>query len=299
MEKLREFLHDELCRENNRFAIPFIEKYIEKCDSHTIVSLGIVLINYVYVSADLHKKRIPSMDFVKNIATRINVVLRYFAYEGEPLVFWVLPARVPRKYPNDDELLAPIHINGAYTYRDGRPPRIFVYRCEEMAKVMLHETCHHLAMHSVHWSGTARLCREFGVNNDDNMVQVNEAVVEFWAEILQCCFVATETGKNVATLVKKEIHHGISKTKKLLAHQQKMPGGIWREHTNAFSYIVWRTILLYFYRDFITQHVLPYDTAVVTEFIINKFKDDKFQHALKIASFPRNNNMRMTIYGDK
>lgn len=292
---VKAYLREELCNEENRFNMPFLESYIDRCDQHDIIQDRKVIIHYVYPRREA--KHIPSVAYMRKIADRINVLLELYQYNNtnHDFTFWVLPTRERRKFPKKGELFGPIHINGAYTYVNSEPPKIFVYRCEEIAKVMIHELCHHLPMHSHLWYGTIRLCREFGLA-DALSTSPNEAVIEFWAEILHCAFISGSV-KNVATLVHDEIQHGLSKTRKLLEHKKKLGGGPWHENTNAFSYIVWRTVLLYFYRDFLKLH-MPYDTEKVTDFLITKFHDPQFQRDLKKAPLPRNNDMRMTVHGD-
>lgn len=293
IDKVKAYLTNELCDDDNRFLVPFVESYIARCDLHNVIKEGHVVIHYVLPRREA--KFVPSVAYMNTIATRINILLKIYEYAGETMTFWVLPIREPRRFPKDGELFQPIHINGAYTYRDAGPPRIYVYRCEEMAKVMIHEVCHHLPMHSPYWSGNARLCHEFDIA-DYSKTLPNEAVIEFWAEILHCAFIGRHI-EHVATLIDQEVEHGLSKSRKLLEYKKKLGGGPWNEHTNAFSYVVWRTVLLYFYKDFLKLS-MPYDTDMVSDFIIERFRDPNFQRDLWNAPLPRTRDMRMTVNGD-
>jgi hypothetical protein len=74
---------------------------------------------------------------------------------------------------------------------------------------------------------------------------------------------------------------------------------MWVERTNAFSYIVLRTICLFFLDDFLLLEV-PYTSAKVTDFIIQKFTTPEFQEALRKVRVPDKDkqHMRMTRFGD-
>lgn len=278
--------------------MPFVQEYIRSCDTYEFVTVGLASAYYVYPKTEATK--IPSSLFIRKIMSRIDRLLRMFKIEKQ-LTYFLLPIRAPRRFPKNGEICEAKHINGAYTYPTSG--EVYLFRCEEMAKVALHEACHHLPVHSQHWSisGTQRLCNAFGIDPNSTTL-ANEAIVEFWAEIFHCLSLSSEYRVPVDILLRKEISHGLSKTKKLLAYQRKYFGDKWRENTNAFAYIVFRTIILYHYIEFANMFPAlrssPYDTDAISDFLITKFQDANFTRAIKETRISTKGDMRMTVFGD-
>lgn len=298
MIEIGKYLEAELCDEGNRFLVPFVRSYIHKCDTHEIVKSGRVTINYVYPASDKYK--IPPLLFIRKLAKRIDTLLSMprWQFKREKLVYYILPALEPRQFPTDKEIIEPRHINAAYTYVNDDV--IFIYRRDELGKTAIHEACHHLLVHTHEWRSEKDLYKAFNISMTDGHTDIrpNEAVVEFWAEMIQCCFIASDFGIPIEDLVECEIRHGLLKTKKILSFQSRvMPNGKWKEHTHAFSYIVLRTVLLYFYKEFM-EIPMPYNDRIITEFMIEKFNSATFQDALKRTKLTKSKDLRMSVFGD-
>jgi hypothetical protein len=216
------------------------------------------------------------------------------------LDYVLVPYDHDRKVPKGTPF-SPENINGAYTY----PSRgkVFVYRYEEFPKVFLHETCHHLSFHTDHWDTVAlmKLYQAFSINPQgcplrcSTDILPNEAVVEAWAEIYHLKFMAHELGVSFGDLLKKEVQHALSQSKKVLEYQKKNYP-LWKESTHTFSYVVLRTILLAHWHEF-AKLPLPYNTVDVTNFMITKYNEPSFQSHLDAARV-RSDSMRMTYFGD-
>lgn len=295
---LKTHLEGELCRDDNRFMLTAVRDYIQSCDTYETVVVGCVTAYYVYPKKEVTK--IPSNFFIRKVMSRVNRLLDIFKIE-KTLTYFILPIRTPRRFPRNGEVCKAKHINGAYTYRNSG--KVYLFRCEEMAKVAVHEACHHLMIHTEHWSisGNHRLYTTFGIDPACTLL-ANEAVIEFWAEIFHCLFLSSEHHVPVEVLVEKEVSHALQKAKKLLAYKQKHFGDNWREETNAFAYIVLRAVLLYHHTEFTSMFPAfrnePYDTNAITDFLIRKYQDSGFERAMKHAVVPRKNDMRMTVFGD-
>jgi hypothetical protein len=297
-KELKDHLKTELCADDSKYTLPDIDAFIDECDCHYKVSRkGNVIINYIYPS---NSEEIIPLPLIRKVATRISIVLSQFGFSGAPLEYFLLPLKVNRTFPRVGEAFAPKHINGAYTYRTNR--KIYLYRAEEFPKVALHEACHHLPFHTDSWDARALMKLYTTLNIDSagcpyqctTQILPNEAVVEFWAEILHMCFLHAEYKVPLYELLQKEIDHGLLKSSMILQHQRRsFPK--WKEDTHAYSYVVLRTVLLAHFDEFM-QLTYPYDSRVVTDFMISKFRSPMFNKML-----PRTNgsaDMRMTVFGD-
>jgi hypothetical protein len=217
------------------------------------------------------------------------------------LTFFVVPFSEPRKFPKNGSPFGPQHINGGYTYPAKKT--IFIYRYEELPKVLLHETCHHLPLDTFHsWDHTSlmRIYSFFNIDKEGCSVSCttnitpNEAIVEFWAEYFHCKFLSDEYNIPFIHLWEAEIRHALMKTKKVLQYQKKYYP-LWKEDTHAYSYVVLRTILMCFWREFI-QIKIPYDVNEISNFFMKHY-----QPMLQLVSQVKTKNttdMRMTLLGD-
>lgn len=288
---LRVALEKELCSDDNRFGMDGIKDYIRRCDVHRQVTSGKrVRIHYIYPRTE--EAFIPPLLYVQKMAKRIGIVIAKYRPKLH-LEYFILPMLTPRKFPR--RMVEPKHINGGYTYVTDN--KVYIYRCEEMAKVAIHEACHHLPMHVDTWpsASTRTLMQEFRVATE---LLPNEAIVECWARLLQCSCIATEYEIPINILYKKELEHSVAMTKRLLAHQQAhFKNGMWQETSNAFCYIVFTSVLLAHCEEFL-RFSIPYDPAQLTAFIIDKFYGDTYQALLRETPAYAGDSMRMTVFGD-
>jgi hypothetical protein len=297
---VKAYLLYEVCDSNdNRFSISGLRPYIESCDTHDVIthSTKRIVVNYVYPRKDMQNKKIPPIRFLQSLLHRVTILSEYFGVDVPMHTVYIMPSLFPRVFPcaRKNEVFEPKHINGGYTYM--RDKTIFIYRCEELAKVFIHEICHHMPIHIPFFdtNATKKIATFFNIQST---LLVNEAVVEFWARLMHCKMLAKKYHIPFGMLIQKEIEHSISHTKRVLEYKDKVLGSAWNEHTNAFSYIVLTSVLLTFYKEFIR---IPYpyvSSDHIAQFILDKFTSQAYQRRLRSVSVPRDTSCRMTVFGD-
>jgi hypothetical protein len=233
----------------------------------------------------------------------------YLKY-SHALEYWLMPTRALKKMPHKGDVITPNNMNSGYTYPSNK--KVFIYRCEEAPKVLLHETLHHSCYHKDAWPTQAvmELYKQFyidrkGCSSECNTSLLpNEAVVEFWAEMYHLSFLSLEYNIPFGQLLEKERAFAVYQARKILEHQKTMEGQLWRESSHAFSYIVLRSLLL-FAAEEVQKIPAPYDQHALRRLctlMIDTFHSKKYQDALatKRRMFKpfRDETLRMTYFGD-
>jgi hypothetical protein len=287
------FLQKEFAQSKFTLSSDIIGPFIHDSSStHIILKVGQITFNCVGPKNDL-----PPVLLLLRIIKRCLCILNIFKIE-KSYTLWLLPIHYPRFFPNDRNV-QPENINGGYTYMNGTT--IFVYRFEECAKVFLHEILHH-SIFDTHFkwnSEQINRIKSLCSIHADVVLNVNEAIIEFWAVFFETCFVSFEYALPVKMLVKKEQEWSFKQSQKMLHFQkQHFEKGEWKETTNAYCYIILKSILLLNYADFIRLQ-LPYSTETLCNFIIDNSSVilKEKQKNLKLKNIT-DSSMRMTMFGD-
>lgn len=197
-----------------------------------------------------------------------------------------------RTFPKKNKFIKFENINGGYTSINSN--EIFIVRHEEYPKVILHEIIHHNPLiHSDKWKkkNIIKLKKHFNIDSKTDL-EPNEAIVEFWATIMHLYFISIENNLNIKKLLKDEIKYSLFKSNQLLNHLD----GKWNEETNAYCYIIFKTIMLYNLKDFMKIYHFPYDDTKITDFLIKHSK----LPIIKKNPFNKipDESLRMMIYSD-
>lgn len=269
--------------QRSRFKTPEIFDYLAAAKYKYIYGAAPITIQII---ADESTHIEPTL--VRKVLRR---ALALYAFTGatKPLKIIWIPCAARRHMPAAGELMAAEHINGGYTYMNG--DTIYIYRYEEFAKVLIHEILHHTYFDAgrLNWP-VDELRRVFNIAPETPLVP-NEAVVETWAELFQLIFISIETEIPLETLIEAEANHALCQTAKLLAHAGAAP---WRERTNAFSYIVFRTIFLCHLPEFIGA---PRDPTAYIKILIDGWRSAQFQEWLT-RSQPIGCDLRMSAFNN-
>lgn len=187
---------------------PFVYREIKQLLKRKFKTLteGALTVHYIPVKGLTTTK----MQLYLQRAVHVHTVLDI----KKPLVFWIIPTSVPRLFPGPGEAVSEKHINGGYTYLSGN--NIYIYRYEDLPKVMLHEVIHHSKLNT----NTA----------------YNEAIVEFWTVIFHLLAVNKE-------LFEEELQWSLYLCKRLETHTGDV--------SYAYNYIYIKTCLLFFKDTFI------------------------------------------------
>lgn len=296
--QLLRYLDSEFHADDSKYTLEELRYFIPLCKNMAKIELALVKMTYVYP-----KEESGDLILFQKVATRINNLLARFGFTADPaLEFYIIPLDSPRSFPKNGEMFGVNHINGAFTYRKNR--KIFIFRREEWPKVAIHEACHHLPIHTEVWDPQSlmRIYDAFNIDKDGcpyncttNIIP-NEAIIEYWAEIVHLKCISKEYNIPFKMLLEKETKHALCKAAKILRYQkQHFP--LWKEDTHSFSYVVLRAVILYYHGKF-QKIKYPYDSRQLTDFIINHFNNRQFQRDLLACKIQHNNNMRMTVFGD-
>jgi hypothetical protein len=161
--------------------------------------------------------------------------------------------------------LTKININSAFTYLN--KPDIYIFRKEEMGKVMFHEIIHHIPeIHSqFKESNINRLKEHFNIKTLH--IDPNESIVEFWATIMFLKQISNETQKDFFELYLEELKYSLYKSYQIFK-LQKQNNYVWLDYTHVYCYIIFKTIIMYNLPEFQKIYTFPYNDDVITDFLI-------------------------------
>lgn len=194
---------------------------------------------------------------------------------------------ISRYLPNKGSI-EPKHINGGFTSNQGRS--IFILRLEEFSKVILHELLHHSYIDKGLNFNNDSICmlkKTFNISQDTMLIP-QEAVIEFWATIFHCLFMSYDYNLSFKSLIEIEKHWSICQSQKIIKKQNNT---YWKETTNCFVYIVFKTIFLINYEKMLNMSI-PYNTYELTKFLLEHQKDIKYSNN-KLKSTRKHNSLRM------
>ena len=169
--------------------------------------------------------------------------------------------------------------------------------------MILHEVLHHSKLHT-DWKAKQwmRLYDFLEIDqkecptNCQTVLQPNEAIIEVWAIYYQCMFLAYEKQKSFKEIYQEELEWSLYQTKRLLKYHQTYFSKGWIEDTHAYSYIVLKTCL-WFYWDAFSKLKIPYKDRIVTNFIIQHLSEAKFHIAIQKSKNYRSKSFCMTRLG--
>ena len=230
---------------------------------------------------------------VKDIVHLKRTIIRMYLMKGlfqmkQNYNFYIIMNPLKRKLPKK-EIMDTKHVNGGFTYVNRN--NIFVIRKEDYDKVLIHELLHHNNfIHHEEWKpeNILRLKKHFNIRHDCELLP-NEAVIEVLACFINTVFYAIEFGTDFEELLRKEQAYSLTIAKKTLHFQNGKP---WYERTNAFCYIILKTIMYLHIDKFLKIYRYKNDTDM-TEFLIrystSLYKDI---HTFK----PKNASLKQTIF---
>ncbi len=236
------------------FTFDEITIFINKCNYYKIIEYFNIKLTILY-----DKKSAFNASFFNEIIKRL------YKIANKPLNYYILLSPFKRYLPDKHNIIRPININGGYTYINGN--NIYVYRLEELPKVLLHETIHHLI--DVKWKDNNLIKLKEAFNIDEKTVLYpNEAVIELFATILQLYFVSNYNCNKLKKLIKEEINYSRYKCYQILNLLNKK----WYEKTNSYCYIIFKTILLINFKKYMSQEKYIFNDDYITDFLIQNKK---------------------------
>ena len=289
----RKMLISELTK--SKYSLKEITDFIKNSANVVVLTSEFITINCLEPGANTGCLPVP-MITLENIMRRVMCTLR-LCKEEKSMIFWIVPCDAIKEFPSPGQLVTPENVNSAFTYTSG--DTVFVYRKEELPKVVLHETLHHVCCidSQLIWTQEQleRMFTIFNINRQ-TILRPNEAIVETWAELLHMAFIATHYGLNFSMIYEKELQWSLIQAKRILAKQGKN-GATWREHTHAFSYYVIKSLFLFSPDAFLEASDLG-DMSNIVALAKRVFISEDYARAIHNAALPRHKCFRMTLYGD-
>lgn len=268
------------------FVFPQITKYINKCKKYIIINFFNINLHIIYKN-----------DNEINISSLLKTIKRCYTLSkiyklSKIFNIYILMSPYKRFIPNTG-IIKPVHINGGFTYTNSN--EIFISRKEEYSKVILHEMIHHITnINNDNWDidNINKLKKHFNISNKTKLIP-NEAVVELWASIYNILFISFEYKIPYKILLYKELECTLNQSYKLKLFQKNKE---WVENTNAYCYVIFKTILLYNFKKLMKTYKYPYDIDAITSFLI---KNSTLPVIKKnISKYRNNNSLCMMLFSD-
>jgi len=268
---------------DSRFCPKLTNDYLKSCDNYTLITSEQSPIKY-----HIFKNSVASTDSLSNIidsyiqATTIN---KFFNINKHFDIYIIL-SPFKRFFPKSHcAKITADNINGGFTNINNK--EIFILRLEEYQKVILHEIMHHSYINNMNWNknNINLLKTHFKISNN-TWLEPNEAIIELYATILNSLFVSIKYNIPFKIILNKELEYSLQLCQNIKDKHYTMK--LWHEDTNAYCYIIFKTILLKNYNKLKIN--IPYDTNYITAFLINNdipyIKSPKQSHkSLKIMKF--------------
>jgi hypothetical protein len=271
---------------NGRYIFKKITTYIKNSKKYIILTYKNIKLHIIYKkSNDIIIQHLIKTIMRSYTLTKIN------NYSHITFNIYVLMAPYKRFIPKKG-IIDTEHINGGFTrLTDYHNQDIFISRKEEYSKVILHEIIHHFKhINNENWdtNNILKLKKHFKISSVTTL-NPNEAFVELWATLYYILFISYEYKLNYKILLKKELNNSLSQSYKLLLFNKN---NYWKEKTNSYCYIIFKTILLYNFNQLEKIYAYPYDTYKMTDFLI------KYSKLPQYCDNINNRSLRMMILSD-
>ena len=211
------------------------------------------------------------------------------------------------------EILSYDNANSAVTSSCSSSNEICIFREEEMFKVFIHETFHAFNLDfSLHMKGThiQQMKTLFKIKSDFN---IYETYAESWAEIINIVFLSGDY-EIFNKMIQTEIAFSLHQMNTVLNYMGLDYSDIvsanafhkYKEETNVFCYYVLKSIVLFYWSDFIEfcggSFKYAKNVDEFTHFIREKYMDSEFMNAVDASKMNtmnmvrKMNTMRMSLW---
>jgi len=242
----------------------------------------------------LLKKIVKIIELFKNISCK----------DSPNVYIWLLPLKKTLPSASEEKSLNPININSGMS--DGR--NIYIWRIEECCKVLVHELIHHYELDfgqifDDNLNNISKMvCKSINLKNKN--INLNEAYTEALATIVMC-IIESNSIISMKDLLLKNLQLAMTNAAKILnyfgyksAQELFVKNNIlFRETTNAFSYYIIKSLLLYKihiviylcdqeknYENYLLYaKLIKFDNVWMNE--INKYFNNDFDNTLKMTIF--------------
>jgi len=276
---IRKFLHD------NKYLNSSIYQFIKKSDCiaikyHFNFGREYVLNFYVYDKMSMPRLHKLYDKYARHVMTLLFFLEKYRSAKCKSnkleVVFFMTPFE--KTFPDiKSQTLGPEHINGGYTIPCQHHSKIFIWRTEELLKVLIHESIHSMGidlstmnLDKIH----NNIKTLFPMNPEQTEFNIGEAYTEFWTEIINIVYYVVlyanslKSKPTLTSLVKRfdqlyfvEKVWGFSRSLIILDHMgltyadlvSRNPDKLrhYKEQSNFFSYFIMKMVFMHDHNKFI------------------------------------------------
>lgn len=284
----------------------------------------------------IHDKTHLQVETINDMLLKMNMWL-LIAFEAannhcsDVLDVYIFLTDYKKKLPDFQKPIERVNANTAFTTSCSSHNEIFIYRREEWFKVFIHETFHALGLDFSNMNVSkcdSRINRLFSTNIKD--LRLYESYCETWSNIFNSLFISffqTKSKVNYDFMLKRfhkiysnEVLFSINQMI-LILHKQNLNYSdmvsnkksiSYQENTNAFSYYIIKTILLFHINDFITWNVkhnsniilfkkTPTNISNFCDLVEKLFRNELFIKTIKKVEMNMKtkqlyDTLRMTVY---
>jgi hypothetical protein len=274
-----------------------LKLYLDELDKEITIKYHNIIFHIYYCE----KKDKIDFKCIKRLLKRCYIITKAI---NKTFTIHLILSPLLKKFNIDNKPLSPINCNTGFTYlqrnnnNNNNNVNIYIIRKEEYAKVILHEIIHHIdKIHSsFSQSNINRLKHHFKIASVN--VDANECIVEFWATIFHLYQISIEYNQDFYKLFQNELKYSLYKSYQLLTLQKQMTDGYWIETSNSYSYIIFKTIIMYNLLEFQKIYTFPYNDTIITDFLI-KFSKLPMNITTNPSKIRENNSLCFMLYSDK
>ena len=227
-----------------------------------------------------------------------------------------------KEITNDTSIIGDGDVNSGCSIVNNINNKIYIWRKEEVNKVLIHELIHSLDLDPITNYNYDFFLTKFSYCPKE--INLFESYVEFWATLINILFVMAKNKSEFSsfeTFIENEIEFGYKQSSKLLIYNDiynfkdfystnhNITSCKFKEESNVFMYYLGKLLLLINYREVLNLCELYRKGYILnikrsyefTEKLINIMLDsldegaiDKFNYLLKLKY---NNSLRMSYYG--
>ena len=281
-------------------------------------------------------------DYIKNTLAWLKMALLYCSDKKRKLKIFFYLTSITKKIPTTPiQILGCNNCNSAVTTACNTDGEILIFRKEEWFKVLIHETMHVLCLDFSGLSYSKLKKQINSIFNINSEFLISESYSEFWATIINCLFhsynllddvcdfdgfslyaeffICFEKIFSLLQMVKILDYMGLTYP---MLYQKQIINLSFKEDTNVFAYYIIKSILLFFFEDFLSWceknnteiirfNKTPQNLNKFFKFIQSKYKHKELLYTLKsndgihnlykqLNQNPKNtiilNTMRMSLW---
>ena len=184
-------------------------------------------------------------------------------------IYWYLTKR-NKRLPREHTIIDRHHVNTAFTMACPlHDNSIYIFREEEWFKVLIHESFHSLGLDFAKMPETLTNEAVFSIFPVKCDLIFAEAYTECWAEIINVLFISVgeytckdtsiyihKLSRSIENKMENERLFSLFQMSKVIAHNKMkyvdmFKANSYKEGSNVFSYYILKSIMIFFYNDFI------------------------------------------------